>query len=88
MLNLAVTLPSWIEELLTVLTAAFTTFGQGILTFVKNGFIWLFCEYTETNGAYTVTGLSTFAIYSFILMSIAMVMGLTAFITNIVRRSR
>lgn len=88
MLYLAVTLPSWIEELLTVLTQAFTTFAQGLLTLVKNGFIWLFCEYTESGGVYTITGLSTFAIYSFVLMSIAIVMALTTFIVNMVRRSR
>lgn len=87
---LDVTLPTWITELLQVIVSAFTTIGQGILTFVKNGFVWLFCEYTTNaeTGVITVTGLSTFAIYSFVLMSIAIVMGLTAFITNLVRRSR
>lgn len=81
-----------INEMLQAIITAFTTVGQAILTLVKNGFIWLFCEYSEvtTDGVttYTPTGLSPFAYFVFVLMSIAIVMSLTAFITNLVRRSR
>lgn len=79
---------SLLNEIIGAITGAFTQLGQAVINLIKNGFIWLFTEYTETNGAYTVTGLSVFAYVVFVLMGISLTLGLVYYLVNMTRRSR
>lgn len=74
---------TWISELVTAITSTFTTLGTAIFNFLKDGFVTLFLE-TDAQGA--ITGVSSFGIFSFVLMGIALCLGLTYFIVNMVRR--
>lgn len=74
---------SWIDNIVQAITSTFTNLGNAIFTMLKTGFTTLFLE-TDAQGA--VTGVSTFGIFSFVLMGIALCLGLTYFITNLVRR--
>lgn len=74
---------SWITEIVTAITSTFTNLGNAIFDFLKDGFVTLFLE-TDAQGA--VTGVSSFGIFGFVLMGIALCLGLTYFIVNLVRR--
>lgn len=76
---------SWISDIGSAITSIFTTLGNAILNFIKEGFTTLFLEVGETG---TVEGLSTFGVFSFVLMGISLVMGLTYVIYNLVKRHR
>ena len=74
---------SWVTDIISAITKAFTGLGEAVFKFLKDGFTNLFLE-TDAQGA--VTGVSTFGIFGFVLMGISLVLGLTYFITNLVRR--
>lgn len=74
---------SWIQEIITAITTTFTNLGTAVFNFLKDGFVTLFLE-TDAQGA--VTGVSSFGIFGFVIMGISLVLGLTYFITNLVRR--
>lgn len=74
---------TWINDLVTAITSTFTNLGNAVFEMLKDGFTTLFLE-VDTQGA--VTGVSNFGIFSFVLMGIALCLGLTYFITNLVRR--
>lgn len=74
---------TWIGQIIQAITDTFTGLGDAIFGFLKDGFVTLFME-TDAQGA--VTGVSAFGIFGFVLMGIALVLGLTYFITNLVRR--
>lgn len=80
---------SWISGILDAITGVFEELGNAVLSFVKNGFVELFCNYTTTEaGVRTITGPSEIAYYCFILMGISLVLGLAYVLVNMVRRSR
>lgn len=79
---------AFLEGIIDAITGGFTELGTAVLQFVKNGFIELFTEYTESAGVRTITGPSAFAYFVFILMGISLVLGLTYFIVNMARRSK
>lgn len=74
---------SWVTDIINAITQTFTNLGTAVFTFLKDGFVNLFLE-TDAQGA--VTGVSSFGIFGFVLMGISLVLGLTYFITNLVRR--
>ena len=76
---------SWITQIIDAITSVFTDLGTAILTFIKDGFTTLFLE---VDGSGTITGLSNFGAFSFVLMGISLVMGLTYVIFNLVKRHR
>ena len=73
------------NAIVDVITSTFLTLGLGILTFIKDGFTTLFLE---VDGSGITTGLSDFGVFSFVLMGISLVMGLTYVIYNFVKRKR
>lgn len=81
---------TFIQDILSAITSSFTTLSEAVISLIRTGFVKLFCEYTEdsTTHALTVTGLSPFAYWSFILMGIALCLGLVYFLVNLCRRSR
>lgn len=74
---------TWIGIIIEAITKTFTDLGTAVFTFLKDGFTTLFLE-TSSEGA--VTGVSNFGIFGFILMGISLVLGLTYWIVNLVRR--
>lgn len=74
---------TWVTDIINAITSTFTNLGTAIFNFLKDGFVTLFMK-TDAQGA--ITGVSEFGIFSFVLMGIALVLGLTYFITNLVRR--
>ena len=74
---------SWVTDIINAITSTFTNLGTAVFNFLKDGFVTLFLK-TGENGA--VTGVSEFGIFGFILMGLSLVLGLTYFITNLVRR--
>lgn len=74
---------TWISDIIDAITDTFTGIGDAIFNFLKDGFITLFME-TDAQGA--ITGVSAFGIFGFVLMGLSLVLGLTYFITNLVRR--
>lgn len=74
---------SWVTNITNAITSTFTALGNGIINFVKEGFTTLFFE-VDSAGA--ITGVSNFAIFGFVIMGISVVMGLTYFIVNLIRR--
>lgn len=80
---------AWLQAILEAITGAFTTLGSAVIGFLKRGFVQLFCEYTgDLDGSYTITGASPIAYYVFIIMGISLVLGLTYYLVNMLRRSR
>lgn len=71
---------TWLTQLISAITAAFTDLGTTILTFIKDGFTTLFLNVEE--GA--VTGPSELAIFMFFLIGISLVIGLTTLVFRIV----
>ena len=74
---------SWTTDIVSAITSTFTSLGTAVVNLLKDGFTTLFLE-TGENGA--VTGVSNFGIFGFILMGLSLVLGLTYFIVNLVRR--
>lgn len=74
---------SWVTDIINAITSTFTNIGTAIFNFLKDGFVTLFME-TDAQGA--ITGVSSFGIFGFVLMGLSLVLGLTYFITNLVRR--
>lgn len=79
---------TFLNDILSAITGSFTTLGSAIIDLIKDSFVNLFCISTESAGVVTITGLSPLAYYSFILLGIAIVMGLTAKLFSMIRRSR
>lgn len=73
---------SWIGDLVTAITSTFTNLGTAIFEFLKDGFVTLFLNVSEG----TITGVSEFGIFSFVIMGMSLCLGLTYFIVNLVRR--
>lgn len=74
----------WIGQIINAITQTFTNLGSAVFNFLKDGFVSLFLETNAETGA--ITGVSAFGIFGFVLMGISLVLGLTYFITNLVRR--
>lgn len=74
---------TWINEIVSAITTPFTTLITSVLGALKDGFVTLFFD-KSTEGA--ITGISDFCIFSFVLMGISLALGLTYYITNLVRR--
>lgn len=74
---------SWIEQIISAITSTFTNLGTAVFEFLKEGFTTLFLE---KSGEGAITGVSAFGIFGFIMMGISLVLGLTYFIVNLVRR--
>ena len=74
---------SLINGIIEAITGAFTELGQAVINLIKDGFIWLFTEYTKSEtGVYTITGVSAFGYFVFILMGISLCLGLVYFLVN------
>jgi hypothetical protein len=74
---------SWVTDIINAITSTFTNLGTAVFNFLKDGFVTLFLK-TDAQGA--VTGVSELGIFGFVLMGLSLVLGLTYFITNLVRR--
>ena len=74
---------TWVAQIVEAITSTFTDLGTAVFNLLKTGFTTLFLE-TGENGA--ITGVSNFGIFGFILMGLSLVLGLTYFIVNLVRR--
>jgi len=74
---------SWVSELIQNITGTFTDLGTAVFNFLKNGFMTLFLEVSEAGA---VTGVSAFGIFAFVLIGISLTLGLTKYITSMVRR--
>lgn len=74
---------TWITEIVSAITTPLTNLITAVLTALKDGFVTLFFDKT-TEGA--IEGISDFGIFSFVLMGISLALGLTYYITNLVRR--
>lgn len=75
----------WIGEIGSAITGIFSSLGNGILEFLTSGFTLLFLKVSESGA---VTGVSNFGIFMFILLGISIVMGLTYFLVNVIRKRR
>lgn len=73
---------SWVGDLISNIVETFTVLGTAVFNFLKDGFVTLFLETSEG----VITGVSAFGIFSFVLIGIALCLGLTKFITSMVRR--
>ena len=74
---------TWVGQIIDAITQTFTDLGEAVFNFLKTGFTTLFLE-VDAQGA--VTGVSNFGIFGFVIMGISLVLGLTYFIVNLVRR--
>ena len=74
---------TWVGQIIDAITQTFTDLGEAVFNFLKTGFTTLFLE-VDAQGA--VTGVSNFGIFGFGIMGISLVLGLTYFIVNLVRR--
>ena len=73
---------TWISDVISAITDTLTDLGTAVFNFLKDGFVTLFLEVSEG----TITGVSAFGVFSFVLIGIALCLGLTKFITSMVRR--
>lgn len=73
----------WVTQLIEAITKSFSSLGTAVFNFLKDGFVTLFLETGENNA---ITGVSSFGIFSFVIMGISLALGLTYFIVNMVRR--
>lgn len=73
----------WITQLISGITQGMKGVGEAIINFLTSGFTLLFLT-TNTEGS--VTGVSNFGIFAFVLMGISLVMGLSYFLVNLIRR--
>lgn len=74
---------TWVGQIIDAITETFTELGTAVFNFLKDGFTTLFLE---VDGQGAVTGVSNFGIFGFVIMGISLVLGLTYFIVNLVRR--
>lgn len=74
---------TWIGQIIQAITDTFTNLGTSVFNFLKDGFTTLFLE---VDGQGAVTGVSNFGLFGFVIMGISLVLGLTYFIVNLVRR--
>lgn len=74
---------SWVGDLIANMTEGFTNLGNAVFEFLKNGFVTLFLEVSEAGA---ITGVSAFGIFTFVLLGISLCLGLTKFVTSLVRR--
>lgn len=74
---------TWIGQIIQAITETFTNLGTSVFNFLKDGFTTLFLE---VDGQGAVTGVSNFGLFGFVIMGISLVLGLTYFIVNLVRR--
>lgn len=74
---------SWVGDLIANITETFTDLGTAVFNFLKDGFVTLFLEVSEAGA---ITGVSAFGIFAFVLIGISLTLGLTKFITSMVRR--
>ena len=74
---------TWVTNIVSAITSTFTTLGTAIFELLKDGFTTLFLEVGDGG---TITGVSNFGIFGFILMGLSLCLGLTYFIVNLVRR--
>jgi len=78
-----------INGIVSAITGTFTELGTAILSFLKLGFQVIFLEGTVANGVFTpatngsITDLGTFI---FAMLGISLVVGLTRWVTSLVRR--
>lgn len=82
----AMAVAEWVTGIFDYLTSALKGVGDAILGFIKDGFVTLFLETTTSGDTTTITGISEFGIFAIVMLSISLVIGLTYFITNLVRR--
>ena len=73
---------SWITDITGAITGSLTSIGNAIFEFIKTGFTTLFFDVTDG----TITGVSNFGKFAFIIMGISLALGMTYFIVNLVRR--
>lgn len=76
---------SWINDIGSAIVSTFTTVGNAVLDFLKTGFTTLFLE-VSSEGA--ISGVSNFGIFGFVIMGISLVLGLTYFLVNLIRKRR
>ena len=74
---------SWVGQIVDAITSMFTKLGTAIFNLLKDGFTTLFLEVSSEG---QITGVSNFGIFGFVLMGLSLVLGLTYFIVNLVRR--
>lgn len=74
---------TWIGQIIQAITETFTNLGENVFNFLKTGFTTLFLE---VDGQGAITGVSNFGLFGFVIMGISLVLGLTYFIVNLVRR--
>lgn len=74
---------TWIGQIIDAITDTFTDLGTAVFNFLKDGFTTLFLE---VDGQGAITGVSNFGLFGFVIMGISLVLGLTYFIVNLVRR--
>ena len=74
---------TWITEIVSAITTPLTSLISAVLGALKDGFTTLFFDKTA-EGA--IEGISNFGIFAFVLMGISLALGLTYYITNLVRK--
>jgi hypothetical protein len=74
---------TWVSDITGALTSSFTELTTSIMEAINNGFTKLFLV-TDTAGA--VTGVSDFGKFTFVCLGISLAIGLTKFVTSLVRR--
>ena len=77
------TLTSWASDIVGAMTSSFTELTTAVMGAINNGFTKLFLV-SDSTGA--ITGVSDFGKFTFILLGISLALGLTKFITSLVRR--
>lgn len=78
-----------IQGIVSAITGVFNELGGAILNFLKVGFQVLFLNGTYANGSFTPAengGITDLGTFLFAMLGIALVIGLTRWITSLVRR--
>ena len=75
---------SWINDLVSAITASLTGIGNAIFEFLKTGFTTLFLEVDSTT--HQVTGVSNFGIFAFVILGVSLALGLSYYIVTMVRK--
>jgi len=78
-----------IDGIVSAITGVFTELGTAILSFLKLGFQVVFLNGTVANGVFTPAtggGITDLGTFLFAMLGIALVVGLTQWITSLVRR--
>lgn len=74
---------TWVTDLITAITTSLTGIGSALTDFLKTTFTGLFFNVAESG---TITGVSNFGIFAFVLMGLSLALSLVYFIVNMVRR--